>query len=266
MTISETFEALRARGEKALIAYVTAGDPPLDQLPAVLDALQEGGVDLIEVGFPFSDPIADGPVIQRSSQAALDRGTTPSAVLACLRGYASRVPLIGMGYANTVHRVGWEAFAKAAAEAGISGMIVSDLIAEEAGAWREAAARHGIDPIFLAAPTSTETRLRTVCEASRGFVYAISRTGVTGRRDRVPPEGLDLVRRLRDLTDLPVCLGFGLSSPEHVREACERADGAILGSRLVQQLSETWEGGAGRGALVETVRALKEATRPLEVR
>lgn len=259
--IERTFADLRARGERALVLYVTAGDPSLEDLPAVVDALVEGGADLIEVGLPFSDPIADGPTIQASTQRALDRGVTPTAVLDAVGAIESPVPLVLMGYYNPVLRFGHEAFARAASRAGFDGTIVTDLTVEESGDWVKASCAHGMDNVFLAAPTSTDARLDEVCRRASGFVYAVSRTGVTGAAQEAPVEVQSLVRRLKARTEVPVCVGFGISTPEHVRMVCEVADGAVIGSWLVNALAETWDGGRGRGALVERLRALKDATK-----
>lgn len=261
ISISERFAELRKRGEKALVLFVTAGDPDLAELPAILDALQAGGADLIEIGIPFSDPIADGPTIQASSQRALDRGVTPGAVLDTLATWSGNVPIVLMGYLNPILRVGYDAFAKLARASGASGTIVSDLTPEESDEWKAASDRAGLDTIFLAAPTSTDERLKVVAEKSSGFVYAISRTGVTGSRSAVPPEALDLVSRLRERTDLPVCVGFGISTADQVAALCQVADGVVIGSWLVDVLNRDWNGGEGRGRLIEQVQSLKSATR-----
>jgi tryptophan synthase alpha chain len=225
-----------------------------------LDALADGGADLIEVGVPFSDPIADGPTIQASSQRALDCGVTFQGVLDGLRGF-DRAPVLLMGYCNTFFRRGVDATLGAMRDAGVCGTIVSDLIPEEAGDWIAASEKAGLDHVFLAAPTSTDARLKKVCESSSGFVYAVSRTGVTGAGSAVPPEVGSLVSRLKKATDKPVCVGFGISKPEHVRSVCAVADGAVVGSWLVDLLHREWNGGAGRALVVERVRELKAATR-----
>ncbi|MEA2552441.1 MAG: tryptophan synthase alpha chain [Fimbriimonadaceae bacterium] len=262
MTIGEKFEQLRARGERALVLFVTAGDPSLEQLPDILSALQEGGADLIEVGIPFSDPIADGPTIQASSQRALDGGTTPGSVLAALSSIRLEVPVVTMGYYNTLLRLGLEQSARTLAAAGVNGTIVSDLTPEESGPWVEASKDARLDTIFLAAPTSTDERIGEVCRRSTGFLYAVSRTGVTGASQSVPPEVAGLVSRIKACTDLPVCVGFGISTPTHVRMVCEVADGAVIGSWLVDFIHEKWSGGSGRDELVSAIRELKAATRP----
>jgi tryptophan synthase alpha chain len=259
-SLTDRFALLRSRGEKALVLFVTAGDPPIDQLPAILAALEEGGADVIEVGIPFSDPIADGPTIQASSQRALDRGVTPLTVLTALKNSRVSVPLLTMGYYNTAHRVGLDRFASDLRSAGVSGTIMSDLTPEESDEWVRASRANGLENVFLAAPTSTDARVEEVCRRASGFVYAVSRTGVTGAGQTVPPDVANLVRRIKARTDLPVCVGFGISTPEHVRMVCEVADGAVIGSWLVDLLTREWNGGSGRDMIVERIRALKAAT------
>lgn len=260
--ISAQFDTLARRGEKALILFLTAGDPDLAELPSLLDALAEGGADLIEIGIPFSDPIADGPMIQASSQRALDRGVTPAAVFDLLSKREPPVPLVAMGYYNSILKMGLGNAAHGLMEAHFSGSIISDLTPEESIDWCEASWREGIDNIFLAAPTSTDERLDEVCRRASGFVYAVSRTGVTSADVAVGSEARALVQRLREKTELPICVGFGISTPDHVRTVCEFADGAILGSRIVDLLAQEWRSGAGRGEVVARIREFKAATRP----
>ncbi len=242
------------------MVFFTAGDQPLDQLPEIVATLEEGGADVVEIGIPFSDPFGEGPTIQASSQRSLDNGTTPRAILAAISQSQAEVPRVTMGYYNPILRFGLAEFARASAEAGLSGSIVSDLIPDESDAWGLASAEAGLDTIFLAAPTSTEQRIRDVAERSTGFVYAVSRTGVTGAERAVPPEVRDLVRKIRTHTDKPVCVGFGISTPEHVQMVCSVADGAVVGSFLVNLLHQEWNDGAGRGVVRDAVRRLKEAT------
>lgn len=257
--IHAKFEELRARNEKALVLFLTAGDQPLSDLPAILETLVEGGADLIEVGIPFSDPFGEGPTIQASSQRSLDNGTTPLAILDALPSVA--VPIVTMGYYNTYLRFGLDEIARRSAAAGVNGAIISDLVPDEGDGWGSAAVANGLDTIYLSAPTSTDQRLDEVCERSTGFVYAVSRTGVTGAQSAVPPEVRLLVGKLKSRTDKPVCVGFGISQPEHVRMVCEHADGAVVGSWLVDLLHREWNGGGGRPKIVEAIRALKAATR-----
>ena len=260
-SLASRFTDLRQKGEKALVTFVTAGDPPLEDLPVIVAALQEGGADVIEVGVPFSDPIADGPTIQAAGQRALDAGTTPRAVLEAVGRCRLQVPVVLMGYYNPVLRFGLRSFAEAARDAGVAGNIVSDLTPEEADPWIAASKACGLATVFLAAPTSTDERLDAVASRSTGFVYAVSRTGVTGASAALSPDAVGLVARLRARTESPVCVGFGISEPDHVRAVCEVADGAVVGSRLVSLLHEEWDGGAGRARVVEWVAALKAATK-----
>jgi tryptophan synthase alpha chain len=259
-SLREQFAHLKSREEKALVLFVTAGDPPLQQFGDVLNTLQDGGADVIELGIPFSDPIADGPTIQASSQRALDRGATTTAVLAALSNVSLEVPVILMGYYNPILRYGMGRFASDAQQAGASGTILCDVTPDEAGDWIGASRQAGLDNIFLAAPTSTDARLEAVCQVSSGFVYAVARTGVTGAIDNAPAEAPNLVSRLRAKTELPICVGFGISTGEHVRAVCKVADGAVVGSWLVDELFRTWEAGKGSTELVKKLRILKDAT------
>ena len=258
--LADRFSGLKERGEKALICYFTAGDPSLEDLPEIVSVLQEAGADVIEIGMPFSDPIADGPTIQASSQRALDRGVTPKGVLDVISKAKATVPLVLMGYTNPVYRWGFEAFGRDAKAAGLSGTILSDLTPEESEDWIDASRKADLDTIFLAAPTSTDNRLDAVCAKSSGFVYAVSRTGVTGAGSEAPPEVNDLVTRIRSRTNLPICVGFGISRPEHVKMVCEVADGAVVGSWLVDLLATSWQNGSGRQEVLERVAELKAAT------
>jgi len=259
--LAERFAYLSQRKEKALVLFVTAGDQPLDQLSDLVSALEEGGADVIEIGIPFSDPFGEGPTIQASSQRALDNGATPRLILEALGKVQASVPIVTMGYYNPILRFGLKAFAEASLAAGVTGTIVSDLVPDEGEEWCQASAEAGIDTTFLVAPTSTEQRIDEVAQRTTGFVYAVSRTGVTGAESQVPPDVQDLVRRIKAKTDKPVCVGFGISTPEHVRMVCEVADGAVVGSFLVNLLHKEWNDGAGRSKVVEAVKALKAATR-----
>jgi len=258
--LHDRFRELSARNEKALVLFFTAGDQPLSELPGIVDALAEGGADVIEIGIPFSDPFGEGPTIQASSQRALDRGASARQILDAVGKVTATIPIVTMGYYNPILRFGLSEFAQTSADAGASGTIVSDLVPDEAEAWAAASASAGIDTIFLVAPTSTEQRIQEVAERTTGFVYAVSRTGVTGAESQVPPEVRDLVGRIKEKTDKPVCVGFGISKPEHVRMVCEVADGAVVGSFLVNLLHDKWNGGAGRSEVVAAVRELKAAT------
>ena len=245
--IGARFARRKAEGKTAFVAFLTAGDPSLDRTVEAAIALDAAGADVLELGVPFSDPLADGPVIQRSSERALARGVTLGKVLAAVRRIRERsdLPLLLFSYYNPLLRYGLERLAPEAKAAGVDGVLVTDLPPEEAGEWIAAARAADLDTVFLASPTSPAERLRLVAEASRGFVYAISRTGVTGERQALSGEARPLVERLRSLTDVPVALGFGLSTPEQVREAAAVADGVVVGSALVRFLEEHPEGDLG---------------------
>jgi tryptophan synthase alpha chain len=238
--IGKRFEELRQRQDLGLVAYITAGDPDLRATAEFIPALEEAGVDVLELGVPFSDPLADGPVIQRASQRALASGTTLAGVLemaAQARG-RSRLPLLLFGYLNPILRYGFDRFAADARRAGIDGVLITDLSIEEADAYIGPMRQAELDTVFLAAPTSTEVRLRRICEASRGFVYAVSRTGVTGAQQALSGQLLPLLQRLRAASSLPVAAGFGISRPEHIRELRGHADAAVVGSALVRVVEE----------------------------
>jgi len=237
----------RSEGRPAFVAFLTAGDPSLDRTVSAALELDAAGVDVLELGVPFSDPLADGPVIQRSSERALARGVTLSRVIETVERIRekSELPLVLFSYLNPLLQRGLERVAQEAARAGVDGILVTDLPPEEAGAWIPAARAADLDTVFLAAPTSPDERLRSVAAASRGFVYAISRTGVTGERQSLSDDARPLVERLRALTDVPVALGFGISTPEQVRQASAVADAVVVGSALVRFLEEHPQGDLG---------------------
>jgi tryptophan synthase alpha chain len=245
--IGDRFAMRRAEGKSAFVAFLTAGDPSPDRTVEAAFELDRAGADVLELGVPFSDPLADGPVIQRASERALARGVTLARVLETVRRIRERseLPLLLFSYFNPLLQHGLDRLAREAREAGVDGALVTDLPPEEAGEWVAAARRFGLDTVFLAAPTSPPERLKRVAEASRGFVYAISRTGVTGERQALSEDARPLVERLRALTDVPVALGFGLSTPDQVREAAAVADGVVVGSALVRFLEEHPEGDLG---------------------
>ena len=245
--IGRLFDRLRREQRKGFIGYLTAGDPSLDQTPGLVAALERGGVDLIELGVPFSDPIADGPVIQRAAERALRGGASLRKVLEVASEIrrSSEVPLLLFTYLNPVMRYGFEALARDAAAAGIDGVLLTDVSVEEAGAYVEGMRWQGLDTVFLAAPTSTERRLRLIAKYSTGFVYLVSRTGVTGERDSVAGSVAPLVAAVRRVTDLPLAVGFGISKPEHVAAVGELADAVVVGSAFVRLI----ERNAGNAAL-----------------
>jgi tryptophan synthase alpha chain len=245
--IADRLGQCKAAGRPAFVAFLTAGDPSLERTVSAALELEKAGVDVLELGVPFSDPLADGPVIQRSSERALARGVTLARVLEAVRQIrrSSQLPLVLFSYLNPLLQRGLERVANEAAAAGVDGVLVTDMPPEEGGEWIEAARAARLDTIFLASPTSPEERLRKVAEASRGFVYAISRTGVTGERQSLSDDARPLVARLRALTQVPVALGFGISTPEQVKEAALAADAVVVGSALVRFLEEHPEGDLG---------------------
>jgi tryptophan synthase alpha chain len=265
-TIEQRFEKCAGRNEGTLIIYVTAGDPSLEKLPALLELLQEAGADIIEVGIPFSDPLADGPVVQAATYRAIQSGTTLPRVLETISNCRSQInrPLIAFTYYNPVQHYGLERFAQEARAVGFEGCLMTDLPPDEADGWLHYAGEMDLRPIFLLAPTSTEERIRLVSERGRGFVYCVSRTGVTGVRDQVPEEVPALINRIRQHTPLPVAVGFGIATPEHVRQVCSFAEGAVVGSRFVALLHEHRDSPDWAQTAKEYIRALKAATKKSE--
>ncbi len=257
--IARTFERLRGEKKPGLVTYITAGDPDLARTEGVLRALDRAGADVLEIGVPFSDPLADGPVIQRATERALASGTTLAGVLDMLERLRPDVaaPFVLFSYANPIFRLGAERFADRARAAGVDGVLVLDLPIEEADEFRNLLAARGIDIILLLSPTTSNERLRQAASLGSGFLYAISRLGVTGARDRIADGAQEIVQRIRAVTDLPVALGFGISKPEHVREVGRWADAAVVGSALVAVIAEAG-GTAGLDTRVEEyVRWLK---------
>ncbi|HEY1730428.1 MAG TPA: tryptophan synthase subunit alpha [Terriglobales bacterium] len=232
--------AIKFNHRPGLVAYITCGDPDLDTSREVALAAIGAGADVIELGVPFSDPVADGPVIQRASERALQHGTTLSGVLDMAKQIRaqSAAGLIIFSYLNPILQFGLDKFCAAAADAGIDGALVTDLPLEEAADYLQAMKAHKLAPIFLAAPTSTDERLHQIAKHSRGFVYAISRTGITGARQEVAGDAHSLVERLRKYTRLPVAVGFGVSTPEQFAEVGSFADAAVVGSAIVQRIEQ----------------------------
>ncbi len=239
--IAARFARLRAEGRTGLITFTTAGYPDVPSTAGTVRALIAGGADLIELGIPFSDPLAEGPVIQESSHKALEGGVTPSMCLDIVREIRHNdreTPIVLMGYYNPVFAYGVARFARDAAEAGADGVIVVDLPPEESGELRGICAAAGLDVIPLIAPTSTDARIALACAAASGFVYCVSVRGVTGMRDELPPDLADFVGRIRSHTSLPIAIGFGVSRREHVQAVGRIADAAVIGSAIVRILGE----------------------------
>lgn len=266
--LSDTFARLRRDGQPGLVTYTTAGDPDLPRSAAILRALSQAGADVIEVGVPFSDPLADGPVIQRATERALAAGGSLRKTLDLVQSIRQDIatPIVLFSYANPIARMGDHAFAQAAAAAGVDGVLVLDLPVEEAEAFRETVAARGIDTIFLLSPTTTDARIARAGQLGNGFLYCISRLGVTGARDTVSADAGALVRRIRASTDLPVALGFGISRPEHVAEVGAYADAAVVGSALVSLIAEAGQSPRLIEDVTAYVRGLKRACETARVR
>jgi tryptophan synthase alpha chain len=261
--IESRFSALRERGECALIPFVTAGDPNLPTTEALVLAIAEAGADLIEIGVPFSDPTAEGPTIQRSSERALRSGTTLRGVLRLIKNLRPKIdqPLVLMGYANVFLAMGERNFAAAAKEVGVDGVITVDLPPEEGGLFFDSLIEHEVDPILLASPTTSDSRLAVLAEKTRGFLYYVSLTGVTGARKEMPVGLEEAVSRIRRISDIPVCVGFGISTPEQVAEVGRFADGAVVGSALVDFIEAAETPGPAVTSVSEFVAKLKRALR-----
>jgi tryptophan synthase alpha chain len=244
--LDATFAALRARRERAFVAYFTAGDPSLALTRKLVVEAARRGADVIELGIPFSDPLADGPVIQRATQRALAAGVTLPRVLELVREMRGEVsvPLVFLTYYNPILAFGLKAFCRTSVEAGIAGVIVADLPPEESGPLRAEAMEAGLDLVHLVAPTSTPERMRKIARASEGFIYMVALTGVTGERTALAPELAQQVRALRAITTKPVCVGFGIGTPEQAALVGQLADGVVVGSaivRLVEQHASSTE-------------------------
>jgi tryptophan synthase alpha chain len=259
--IASRFADLRRQGRMGLVAYITAGDPSLAATEQFVLALANAGADVIELGVPFSDPVADGPVIQRASERALAGGTTLAGVLSLVNSLRAKtsVPLVLFSYFNPVLQMGLDKFAEAAKMAGADGVLITDVTPEEGVDYRAAMVSRGLDTIFLAAPTSTDARLALIAKASSGFLYLISRTGVTGAKDQLAEDLPALARRVRRFTDLPIAVGFGISQPGHVSMLGGLADAAVVGSALVQEIENAGTVEAASQALSARITLLKGA-------
>ena len=258
--LDDIFARLRAERRTGLVTFTTAGDPDLERSADVLRVLDRAGADVLEVGVPFSDPLADGPVIQRASERALAAGGTLATAIDLVAGVRTSVDagIVLFTYANPVLRMGLGEFVARAADAGVDGVLVLDLPIEEADGLRGAADGAGIDPIFLLSPTTTDARIRRAASLGRGFLYGISRLGVTGARDAVAAGASELAGRIRSVTDLPIALGFGISRPEHVAAVGRWADAAVVGSALVDVVDRTANGDLS-GEVERYVRWLRGA-------
>lgn len=258
--IQQRFKQLHSRGEKALVTFITAGDPDLATTAELLPLLAESGADIIELGIPFSDPMADGPTIQLASERAIASGTTLQAVLDLVRSVRASVsaPIILMGYSNPVYAYGWETFAHDAVAAGVDGLLLVDLPPEEAEELLSAAKGTGLEIIFLLTPTSDASRIKQVSRLGSGFVYYVTVTGVTGARQTVSSSLSDELQAVRSRLKQPVVAGFGISTPEQAREVANAADGVVVGSAIVK-LFEQYQGTALKQQLEMLVSSLKQA-------
>ena len=260
--LADLFTRTRAEGRAALVGYLPAGFPTVSGCVDALAAMVQAGVDVVEVGLPYSDPLMDGPTIQRAAEMALAGGTTTADVLSTVRAVAATgAPTLVMSYWNPLERYGVSAFADAMAAAGGSGVITPDLTPDEAGPWLAAAGAAGIDPVFLVAPSSTDERIARVVAVTRGFVYAASTMGVTGVRDAVSDHAGALVARVRAATDLPVCVGLGVSTAEQAAQVAAYADGVIVGSAFVRQLLDAPTPAEGVRAVSDLARELAGGVR-----
>ncbi len=265
--LTATFDALRTAQRPGLVTYTTAGDPNLERSAEILRALDRAGADVLEVGVPFSDPLADGPVIQRATERALAAGGNLRATLDIVRNVRSAVtaPIVVFSYANPLLRMGMAEFAGQASAAGVDGVLALDLPIEEAGTFKSTMDAAGLDTIFLLSPTTTDERIRKAATLGRGFLYGISRLGVTGARDQVASGAEAMVKRIRQFTPMPIALGFGISRPEHVALVGGFADAAVVGSALVDLIAKE----SGSPQLIERVeayvRSLKAACQPREL-
>lgn len=248
--IHDAFARARSEGRGALIVYVCAGDPSLDATRDIAWAIEEAGADLVELGMPYSDPIADGPTIQAAAQRALKAGTKVAGVIECAAQIRERseIPLVVMSSVSPLFRFGLARFAQEARAAGIDGVLLSDLPPEEADEWCATAAANNLGTVFLVSPATPAERVGGVAGRSTGFVYAVSRAGVTGARAQLPADLPDLVQRIRASTDRPVAVGFGISTAQQVQAVCEVADGAIVGSAVVSVIAEAGEAPAPAAA------------------
>ena len=268
--ISRRFAKLRARGEMGIVAYITAGDPSLSATLKFVQALAEAGVDVIELGVPFSDPVADGPTIQRASERALKSGATLAGVLDLVRQIrklnlpAAEVPIVLFSYYNPILQMGLEKFSLTASQAGADGVLGTDLTPEESEEYRRILHAHHLDTVFLGAPTSTDERLAKIAGVSSGFLYLISRTGVTGAKDSLPEDLPALLRRARAVTQLPIAVGFGISQPGHVSVLGGLADAAVVGSALVAEIETATVNDSSPAAIDRAAVALALRVRSLK--
>ena len=264
--LSATFARLRQTGERAFVPFVTCGDPDLQITRDLALAYLDAGADVLEIGIPFTDPLADGPTIQRASERALKAGTTMDDAFDLISQLRAQTesPLVPMTYINPVYRIGFDAFAARCAAVGADGVIISDLPPEAGAEWIEAGRKHGVDTIFLVAPTSDKARLQSVAQSASGFIYAVARLGVTGAKTDVPPEIGELVSSLKSITETPICAGFGFGQADQIRRTLGETslDGIVVASALIDKFENAFGSPADRiEAAAGLARELKAATR-----
>ena len=256
--IEQTLTEVRSTGRKSFVPYLTGGldDQWLHSIAAAVD----NGANALEIGIPFSDPVMDGPVIQEANDQALSGGATPQSILTELRDFDTEVPMAAMTYYNIAFRMGHHRFAESLLEAGVTGAILPDLQLEEAGEWAAAADEVGVETIMLAAPTAPDERLPRICERSHGFVYGVGLVGITGEREALAESAIEMARRLKEVTDKPVLVGVGVSTPQQAVEACAVADGVVVGSAIVRRMLES--GSEGVAELTKDFRQALDAAFP----
>ncbi len=254
--IEERFRQLKERGKKAFIPYIMAGDPSLEVTEKLVEMLEREGADIIELGVPFSDPLADGPTIQAAAERALSAGVTLRKVLSLvsrMRKNGVTVPIVLMTYMNPIHAFGEERFLSVAVKSGVDGLIIPDLPPDEGREFAKEAGKKGISVIFLLAPTSTETRIKLVSSLSRGFIYYVSLTGITGAKIKINNEMKTMISKIRSFTDKPICIGFGVKTPEEAARAASFGDGVIVGSAIVKMANSS------RRKLPHYIKSLRKA-------
>ncbi len=259
--IEKKFQELKQKKEKALITFITAGDPDFESTTQYIQAIEEGGADIIELGVPFSDPLADGPVIQKSALRALQSGTTLKKIIQMVSQVRenSSIPIILMSSFNPIFRYHEETFVKDAVNSGVDGIIIPDLPPEEAALMNKLSEEAGLNNIFLLAPTSSEDRIQIVSQMSRGFIYYVSLTGVTGTREKLAEDLKENILKIKNITSKPVAVGFGISTPKHAAFAAEIADGAIVGSAIVKIIENRSKPDQTSNQIRQFVRSMKDA-------
>ncbi len=261
--IEQRFQALRKQGQKGFVAYITAGDPSLKATPDTVFRLEDAGADIVELGIPFSDPLADGRVNQAAAERALESGTTLEGILSCVARIREKsgIPIMFFSYLNPMEAYGMERLAKKAARAGVDGFLILDLPVEEGKQHRAVLSKHGLNHIGLATPTSSEARLKRIVRNCNGFVYGVSRTGVTGMQKQLEHDASVLMKLTRTYTNIPVALGFGISTPDQARQAARLADAVVVGSAIVDRFHREAHTARGRARAAAWVKKLIDAVK-----